>query len=126
MALTDSTEARNARAQAIADLCNAGSTNPNAKVVIADGGDNTLAELPMSDPAFSAPSTGTITANPISEAQASQSGTASVFKVVDKDEVEVYRGTIAQSGGDLTLPVTSISVGDYINIADGDFTRTEP
>lgn len=127
MALTDSIEARNAKAQAIADLCNQGTTNANAQLIITDDTDTALVTLDMSDPAFGDASSGAITANTITNAQVDTEGTASAFKVVNRDGLEVYEGSVGtDSSADLTLPGTQLAVGDYVNIDDGSFTRTEP
>lgn len=126
MALTHVTSVRNTLADAIDTACNAGSTNSAARLIIMTSGDAEVATLNMADPAFGAASSGAITAGTISDDTNATGGTAALFKIQDKDNNEVYRGTVTATGGggDLELSSTSISAGDTVSISSLVYTAS--
>lgn len=124
MALTDSIAARTAKAQAIADLCDQGSLNPNAQLVILDAQSNELCVLEMSNPAFAPAVDGEITANTITGGSALTTGTAATFVVKNRDGELVYSGSVGLDGtADLTLPSLDVEIG--VNVTVSNLTRTE-
>lgn len=124
MAITLSTSARNAACDAIVDLVDNGTTDANGDLVFMTSGDVEVATLAFSDPAFGASSSGVATANAITSDTDATGGTAVSFKVVDRDNTEVWRGTVGTigSGADLEISVTSIGAGDTIEVLDFTFT----
>lgn len=114
MALTHTTSVRNTLAEAISTAIDAG-TGPG-QIVIMTSGEVEVATLTFGDPAFGAPSNGAITANAITDDTNATGGTAALFKVIDSNGTEVYRGTVGTSGADLNLPTTDIQDGDTIGI----------
>lgn len=124
MAITLSTSARNAACDAIVDLVDNGTTDANGDLVFMTSGDVEVATLAFSDPAFGASSSGVATANAITSDTDATGGTAALFKVVDRDNTEVWRGTVGTigSGADLEISVTSIGAGDTIEVLDFTFT----
>ena len=115
MAITHVTAVRNTLAEAIATAVDAGAGA--GQVVIMTSGDVEVATLAMSDPAFGAAASGSITANAISDDTSATGGTAALFKVTDSAGTEVYRGTVGTSGADLNLSSLSIGAGDTVSIS---------
>lgn len=133
MTIKISTSARNAAADAIATLINAGASF--GKIRIYDGtqpaGPDTaistqtlLAELATADPAFGAASSGVVTldATPVLATTGIAAGTASWFRVLDSNNAPVYDGSAGTSGTDMILNTTSISVGVAVEISAGQLT----
>jgi len=124
MAVTLTTAARNAAADAIVDLIDVGTTDANGDLVIMTSGDVEVATLACSDPAYGDAATGTATANTISDDTNATGGTAALFMFQDKDNTEVFRGSVGTSGEDLNLSSTSIGSGDTVSVSR--FTATMP
>ena len=130
-----STAARNAAANAVVDLIDAGSGAgtigirtgaPPANVSDADSG-TLLGTLTCSDPAFGAASSGTATASSItSDTNADASGTAGHFRVYDSDDNCIAQGTAGEAADspDLELDNKTIVAGGTIAITD--YTHTQP
>ncbi len=101
MALTYTTALRNAMANAITTLADAGAGPAYIEIWTAAFATK-LATLTMSDPSFGASATGVITAGTISDdVSADASGTAAVFKLFDSTAAEVLRGTVGASSADI-------------------------
>jgi len=130
------TAARNAAANAITALVDAGSlagrlriysgTMP-ADVNAALAGNTLLADLAMSDPAFAAASGGVATAAAISsDTSADASGTASFFRVGSWDGATftpTFQGTAGTTGCDLNLSTVAITVGGVVAISSLTYTQ---
>ncbi len=122
--LTLSTAAKNAAADAVVDLADAGSANAAAEVWIKDSGATILAKLVMSNPAYGAASGGVATADTITdEDSALATGTAATFHVVDRDETEIYQGSCALSGGACNLNTLSILITNTVEITSMTYTQ---
>lgn len=133
MALGLATSARNAAADAVVDLLDAGSgpgtiqirtgskpANPNTAAT-----GTLLGTLTFSDPAFGAASTGVATAAAItSDSVADASGTAGWFRALDSSGNAVFDGTIGTSGADLIMADLSVVAGGVIAISS--LTYTQP
>ena len=124
MAITLSTAARNAACDAVVDLIDVGTTDANGDLVIMTSADVEVATLAMSSPAFGSAVTGTATANAISDDTNATGGTAALFKIQDKNNAEVFRGTVGVSGADLNLTSVSIGAGGTVSVTS--FTVTMP
>lgn len=130
MALTHTTTIRNGLADYVVDAIDTGTTNAQGQVIVATTGfASTLATIPLdTPPAFGAAATGTATANnpPFEDSDADNTGTAAVFRVEDRDETEIFQGTVTGTGGggDMELSSTSITAGDAVRI--NSFTYTAP
>lgn len=100
-----------------------GSKPANADTAV--GAQVLLAEITLADPAFAAPSGGTmdIDADPdVSDASANATGTASWARIVDSDNNAVYDGTVATSGADFNISSTSITSGQTVTLVSGTLT----
>lgn len=117
MALTHTTAVRNSLADAVADACDVGTTNASARLVIMTSGDVEVATLDMSNPAFGAASAGAVTASAITADTSATGGTAALFKITDRDNTEIYRGSVGTSGADLNLSSLSVGVGDTVSVS---------
>ena len=126
MAITHVVAVRNGLADYVVDLVDGGAGDANGDLVIMTSGDVEVATLAFSDPAFGAASTGTASAATISDDTNATGGVAALFKVQDKSNSEVFRGTVTATGGggDLQLSSTTIGAGDTISITA--FTYTAP
>lgn len=124
MAITHTTTVRNALANLIDDQVNSGTTDANGDLVIMTSGDVEVATLALSNPAFGAASSGTITAASITDDTSATGGTAALFKFQNRDNTEVFRGTVGTSGADLNLSSVSIGAGDTVQVTS--FTYSAP
>jgi hypothetical protein len=135
MALSLATSARNAAADGVVDLLDAGSgpgtiqirtgAKPATPNTAASG--TLLGTLTFSDPAFGAASNGVATANAItSDNVADASGTAGYFRALDSNGAAVFDGTIGLtgSGADLIMNDVAIVAGGIIAISA--LTYTQP
>lgn len=121
MAITHSTAARNAAADAVVDLIDAGATDANGDLVlIASAGPTDLATLAMSNPAFGAAASGVASANAISDdTNAAGGGDADSFEIRDLDNATVISGTVTATGGggDIELDNVTINNGDTVTMS---------
>lgn len=135
MATRIPTAARNAAANAIVDLLDAGSgagiiriytgSQPASANDAASG--TLLGTLTLTDPAFGNAATGVATASAItSDTSADATGTAGWFRALDSDAATVIDGSITATGGggDLTLDSVSIVAGGTIAVTS--WTVTMP
>ena len=130
MALRISTSARNAAADAIADLVDAGTgagtlriytgTQPATPNTAVTG--TLLATVTLVDPAFGAASTGVVTLADPGSVTGAADGTAGWFRVYDSDSNAVFDGACGTSGAELNLNTTTISTGVTVDITGGTLT----
>jgi hypothetical protein len=117
MALTHVTTIRNQLADVTVDAIDAGSTDTTGDLEIMTSGDVEVATLTWTaTPAFGAASGGTATMNAINDDTNATGGTAALFKFQDRDNAEVFRGTVATSGADLNLSSVAIGATDTVSI----------
>lgn len=134
MATRLSTIARNASANAVVDLIDAGAAAGTLKIYSGTQpatADDTpagtlLATVAWPDPAFGNAASGTATANDPDAVLGVAAGTAGCFVVEDSDGNNIWDGTVTATGGggDLELATTTISVGVTVDITG--FTYTQP
>jgi hypothetical protein len=127
MAITLTASARNAACDAIVDLVDGGSSDSTGDLVLMTAGDVEVATLAFSNPAFGASSAGVATANALSNDASATGGTATKCKVVDRDNVTVWEGTvgITGSGEDVELASNIIGAGDIVAVTSCTFTMPE-
>ena len=129
MAIRISTTARNAAADAVVDLIDAGAAagqlriytgaQPATADTAASG--SLLATVTLVDPAFGAAASGTATMADPPAVDATGAGVAGWFRVLDSNGNAVFDGSVTGSGGngDLELSNTNIAVGQSIDITSG-------
>jgi len=122
MALTHVTAVRNAMADACVDLIDAGSTDANGDLEIMTSGDGEVATLECSNPAFGAAASGTATANSISDDTNATGGTAALFRFKDRDNNEVFRGSVTGTGGGGDIELDNTTVGAGVTVSITSFT----
>lgn len=126
-----SAAARNAAADAITALVNAGAAGGKLQIRSGTqpaGPDSTatgtlLAELTLADPAFGAAAGGVaaLAGTPLS-VTAVAAGTATWFRILDSDGVARVDGSVGVSSADLLVNTTTVSVGLDVEITDGTLT----
>jgi len=129
MALTHVAAIRNSLADLVVDAIDVGSTDASGDLQIATSTafSTILATLVFSATAFGAASGGTATANAITaDTNAANSGTAAAFRIRDRNNAEVLRGTVSATGGggDIQLSSTSITAGDTVSITSLTYTAS--
>lgn len=127
MAITLTTNARDAAANAIVDLVDAGAGAGTIEIKSAAStvaGTNEVATLTFSDPAFGNSSTGTASASAITSDTNATGGTAAAYTVFDSNSAAVWQGSVSTTGADLNLSSTTIGAGDTVSISS--FTLTVP
>lgn len=122
MAITLTTAARNAAANAIVDLIDAGSGA--GTIEFQTSGDVEAATLTFSDPAFGNAATGVATASSITNDASATGGTVDRFRIYDSDSNEVLQGSLGTSGEDINLNTLTISASDVVSISS--LTLTMP
>lgn len=120
MALTHVTAIRNSLADLVVDALDVGAADATGDLQVATSTAFTtiLATILFSNPAFGAASGGTATmaSPPKEDSNAAGGGTAASFRVRDRDNNEVFRGTVATSGADMNLSSTTINASDAVRI----------
>ena len=130
-----STAARNAAADGVVDLLDAGAGAGYIEIrtgaqpaAVGDAATGTLlATLPLSDPAFGAAANGTATAGAItSDANADNSGNAGWFRAYDSEGTAVIDGSVTATGGggDMQLTSVAITAGETVQVTS--WTVTMP
>ena len=118
MSLTHVTSVRNGLADFTVDLLDVGTTDAQGDLVFMTSGDVEVATLALSNPAFGAAASGTATASAISDDSSATGGTVALFKLQDRDNGEVVRGTVTATsgGGDIELSSVSIGAGSTVSM----------
>jgi hypothetical protein len=126
MGITLSTPARNAACDAIVDLVDGGTGDANGDLVFMTSGDSEVATLALAAPAFGASSTGTATANTIADDASATGGTTALFKIQNKSNSEIFRGTVTATGGGGDIEMSSVVVGATDTVSVSSLTATMP
>lgn len=120
MALVHVTSVRNSLADLVVDAIDLGTTDATGDLQVATSTAWTtvLALILFANPAFGAASVGTATMSgaPKEDSNAAGGGTAAAFRARDRDNNEVFRGTVSTSGADMNLSSTLINAGDAVRI----------
>ena len=126
MALTHSTAVRNGLADYVTSQIDSGTTDASADLVFMTSADVAVATCVMSNPSFGAAANGTATANAITDDTNAAGGTAALFKIQNRDNVEVLRGTVTATGGggDIELSSTNIGAGDTVSVTSLTYTAS--
>lgn len=134
MATRISTASRNAAADAVTALLDAGSgpgyielrtgTQPATGETAATG--SVLATIEVGDPAFNAAVTGVSTANAIAVASGSAPGTAEWFRAYDSAGNGVIDGAVTATGGGGEMQLNSTTISSGVDVAVTSWTITMP
>ena len=123
MAITLTSQAKNAALDGVVDLIDGG-TGTQGSLKIFDSSNNELATLPLSSPAFGAANNGTVISNSVTSDGTINAGTATTFKVFNKEGAEIFSGTVSGllGGGDLILSNVNLVVGDSVSVSSFSMT----
>lgn len=134
MGIRLSTAARNAAADAVVDLIDAGAGAGTVKIYTGaqpatgndEGSGTLLATVSFADPAFGAAATGVATATDPASVSIVATGTAASFVVEDSTGANIFNGTVTATGGggDMQLGTVALSSGANLDITA--FTYTHP
>lgn len=116
------TAARNAAADAIVDLIDAGAGAGTLE--FETSGDVEVATLTFSDPAFGAAAAGVATASAITDDTNATGGTIAQASFYDSDSNKVLEATVGTSGADINLSSLTVGAGDTVSISS--LTLTVP
>ncbi len=107
------TALRNALADAIDTEINTGAGT--ATLVFETSGDVEVATLNFGNPAFGAASTGTITANAITQDSSATGGTVAQASIEDRDGTKLMELTVATSGADINISSTTVAATESVS-----------
>lgn len=119
MALTHVTAVRNALADEVVDRFDVGTTDAAGDILVQTSGDADLVTITLNNPAFGAASSGTATAAGLPvEGTATGAGAAAKFRARDRDNGEIFQGTVTATGGggDMELSSVDIAINDVVRI----------
>ena len=129
MALTLSVTARNAACDAVVDLLDTGATDATGDLTInadsAGAPGTVLVTVNLQNPAFGNAASGTASANGLPlQGTVTNSGTAAWFVVRDRNNAEVFRGTVTATGGggDMEISNTSLTANETVQVQTFDVT----
>ena len=123
MALTLPTKVRNAIADCVVDLLDAGTGAGKLKIGTTAMA-STLVTLTYSDPAFGAAAAGVATASAITEGTAVAAGTAAEAIMTDSDDTDVITGlTVGTGSENVVLTSVGIAVDDVVRISSQTVTQ---
>lgn len=118
MTIALSTVSKNAAVNAVTALIESGTSTSNGVLILLTSDNSEVATAQLSSPAFGSAVNGTATANNITADTDVAGGLATKFSVRNKDNVEVFSGTIsaAGGGGDLQLTTPILQAGDTFDV----------
>jgi cytoskeletal protein RodZ len=118
------TSVRNAIADTVVDLIDAGSAAGKLKFYASNGG-SMLAELTFSTTAFGAAASGVATAAAITADSNTSSGTVTWFEVEDSDGNLVFEGDVTDDDtgtGSIQLSSVALGTGDTVSVSSLTYT----
>jgi len=129
MALTHVVAIRNSLADLVVDAIDAGTMNANGDLQVATTAFGAiLATVEFQNPSFgvAAGGTATMAGAPLEDSSAIGGGVAAVFRTRDRDDGEVFQGTVTLTagGGDMELSSTTINNGDAVRINSFTYTSS--
>lgn len=122
MAVTHATAARNAAANAVVDLIDAGAAAGTLE--FQTSGNVEVATLTFADPAFGNAANGVATANAISSDTNATGGTIAKAVAKDSDGNTIFTCSVTATGGggDITLSSVAVSAGQTVSVSSLTYT----
>ena len=124
MAVTHPTTVRNGLADYVVDLIDAGAGA--GTIEFQTSGDVEVATLTFSDPAFGAASSGTATADTITDDSSATGGVVAKARAYDSDSTEVFACSVTAGGGGGDIEITSVTVGATDTVSMSSLTYSAP
>jgi hypothetical protein len=124
MAVTLTTAARNAAADAVVDLLDGGSGDATGDIAFSTSAPATLCVNNLAATAFGAASSGVATAATIAQGTVATAGTIALALFRNKANTEIFRCAVGTSGSDINLSSVAVSVSDTIDVTS--LTYTQP
>lgn len=127
MALTHVVGIRNQLADLVVDAIDGGTTDTTGDLVFRTSGEVAVATLSWTaTPAFGAATGGTATMNAINDDTNAAGGTTDRFTFQDRDNAEVFRGSVTATsgGGDIELSSVVIGAGDTVSMTSFTYTAS--
>lgn len=124
MSLVHTPAVRNVLANAAVDAIDNGTIAPNGKLIFMTSGDVEVATLDFANPAFGDAVAGSASSNAIVTDSAATGGVIALFKAVDRDGVEVYRGNVTVTGGSGDIQLSSLTIAPNDSVAVSSLTYT--
>jgi hypothetical protein len=124
MAVTLTTTARNAAADAVVDLLDGGAGDATGDIAFSTSAPATLCTCNLANPAFGSASAGAATANTIAQGTATAAGTVALALFRNRANTEIFRCAVGTSGSDINLSSVAIGIGDTIDVTS--LTYTQP
>jgi hypothetical protein len=115
MAVTHGTTARNAMADAVVDLIDAGAAAGTLE--FQTSGNVEVATCTFSDPAFGAASGGTATASAITSDTNATGGTVAKAVAKDSDGNTVFSCAVGTSGSDINMSTLTVVAADTVAVS---------
>lgn len=118
---------RNGIANYVVDLIDTGSADGAGDIVIMNISETILCIVELNNPAFQAASAGvaTVSAGTYS-GTVTTPGTAALVAARNRDNNEVFRGTVGTTGSGSALELSSLTLGGGDTITINSFTYTAP
>lgn len=123
-AITHPTSVRNAIADLVVDLIDAGAGAGTLE--FQTSGDVEVATCTFSDPAFGAAASGTATASAITDDSSATGGTVAKFIIQDSDSNQVMTGTVTVTSGGGDIELTSVVIAATEVVSMSSLTYTAP
>lgn len=124
MAVTLTTAARNAAADAVVDLLDGGSGDSTGDIAFSTSAPATLCINNLAATAFGSASSGVATAGTIAQGTVTTAGTIALALFRNKSNTEIFRCAVGTSGSDINLSSVAVSVSDTIDVTS--LTYTQP
>lgn len=115
---------RNGLADYTVDQIDVGSTDAQGDLIFMAAGDTEVATLLCSNPAFLAAASGTAAADTITSDSSATGGTIAAFKFQNRNNSEVFRGSVTATGGGGDIEMTSLVIGATDTVALASFSYT--
>lgn len=122
MALTHVATARSAMADACVDRIDLGTADAAGDLMIMTAADAEVSIHLCTNPAFGAAASGTATAAAIGDDTSAAGGTAAKFKFQNRDNAEVFRGSVTGTGGGGDIELDNVVVGAGVTVSITSFT----
>lgn len=115
---------RDQLADLVADAIDLGSADAQGDLVFMAAADAEVATLLLANPAFGAASSAVATINAPSDDTNATGGVVTAFKFQNRDNQEVFRGSVTATGGGGDIEMTSTTIVATTTVSLGTFTYT--